>query len=96
MELHQEGEGDSKDDLSKEIKADRQKGHLRKSLRATLVEVTKYKDELAKMAKENNDLREPVKTKESKIKLLEKRLTPFQCDKCDYKTKEKRTYKITC
>ena len=52
--------------------ADRQKGHLRKSLKATQIEVTTYKDELAKMAKENNDLRESVKTKESKIKLLEK------------------------
>ena len=70
--------------------ADRQKGHLRKSLKATQIEVTTYKDELAKMAKENNDLRESVKTKESKIKLLEKRLTPFQCDRCDYKTKDKK------
>ena len=70
--------------------ADRQKGHLRKSLRATLGEVSKYKDELAKMAKENYDLRESVKTKESKIKLLEKRITPFQCDKCDYKTRENK------
>ena len=46
---------------------DRQKGDLKKSLTKTLAEVTKYKDELVKMTKENNDLRESVKTKESKI-----------------------------
>ena len=69
---------------------DRQKGHLRKSLTKTLAEVAKYKDELVKMTKENNDLRESVKTKESKIKILEKKITPFQCDRCNFKAKEKK------
>ena len=48
--------------------ADQQKGHVRKQLKATQIEVTKYKDEIAKITIEKkNNIRESFKTKESQI-----------------------------
>ena len=36
-----------------------------------------------------NKLQSNIKTRDTRIKLLEKTLNPYQCDKCDFKTNVK-------
>ena len=61
--------------FQRKLKADeQQKGHLRKCLKTTEKELARYNNELVKHVKENIELKSKIKTRDTKIQILEKKL----------------------
>ena len=65
-----------------------QKGLLRQSLKTTEEVLAKYKNDLVKLVKENAELKANIKTRDTTIHILEKKLNPHQCSKCNFKANE--------
>ena len=61
--------------FQRKLKADeQQKGRLRKCLKTTEKELARYKNDLVKHVKENIELKSKIKTRDTKIQILEKKL----------------------